>query len=300
MYSSSSRWCRIAILYLRLARNCTAFGVRDIALQRRGRGFVAFVKIVVFHSFWVFVRFSPSSTSSPAFPAMQGIRPKIWVGTKCLLVEARRGLVLAYSAGYLQDNYEDRSLELKTFWDSGAMVGLFAATFNFSWSKLIFSTSTLNREPYTRVSDRYFFIVISPFVLWADVLPNMDPLSISASIIAVLQPSGTVVQYLNNVKDAQKDRQIILGELSSAIGFLFLLKDRAERTQWRDAWSVTVESLNTPEGPLEQFKMALQRLASKLALVVWRGLGIHWFGHFRKERLKKSSTRSNVRKQIST
>jgi hypothetical protein len=109
---------------------------------------------------------------------------------------------------------------------------------------------------------------MSPFVLVADALPNKDPLSISASIITVLQLSGTVVQYLNNVKNAQKDRQIILGELSSAIGILFLLKDRAERTQWRDAWSVTVESLNTLEGPLEQFKMALQRLASKLALVV--------------------------------
>jgi hypothetical protein len=95
----------------------------------------------------------------------------------------------------------------------------------------------------------------------------MDPLSISASIIAILQLSGTVVQYLNGMKDAHKDRQIILDEVSSAIGILFLLKDHAERARCGDAWFVTAKSLNTPEGPLKQFKMALQRLELKLAPV---------------------------------
>jgi hypothetical protein len=107
-------------------------------------------------------------------------------------------------------------------------------------------------------------IVISPSLHEADVLPNMDPLSISASIVAVLQLSETVVQYLNNVKNAHKDRQKILDEVSSAIGILFLLKGHAERANSRYAWSIIMKS---PGGPLEQFEMALQRLVSKLAPV---------------------------------
>jgi hypothetical protein len=107
--------------------------------------------------------------------------------------------------------------------------------------------------------------------------------------------------FLNDVKDAHKDRQIILDEVSSAIGILFLLKDHAERAQWGGTWSVTMKSLNTPEGPLEQFKMALHRLASKLAPVSGlKKVGNALIGHFRKERLKKSSTRSSVRRHFST
>jgi hypothetical protein len=37
-----------------------------------------------------------------------------------------------------------------------------------------------------------------------------DPLSISASIVAVLQPSGTVVQYMSNVEDTPKERRSTL------------------------------------------------------------------------------------------
>jgi hypothetical protein len=94
-----------------------------------------------------------------------------------------------------------------------------------------------------------------------------DPLSVSASIVAVLQLTGTVVQYLNDVKEAPKDRQRILSELSVASGILYLLRDLAERPQYGDAWSVTIRSLNVPNGPLDQFKLALELLTSKLAPV---------------------------------
>jgi hypothetical protein len=94
-----------------------------------------------------------------------------------------------------------------------------------------------------------------------------DPLSVSASIVAVLQLTGTVVQYLKDVKEAPKDRQRILSELSVASGILYLLRDLAERPQYGDAWSVTIRSLNVPNGPLDQFKLALELLTSKLAPV---------------------------------
>jgi NACHT domain len=97
-----------------------------------------------------------------------------------------------------------------------------------------------------------------------------DPLSISAGIIAILKLTGTVVQYLNDVARASEERRRILDEITTISGILTLLKDLAERPQWGDSWSTTMNSLNVPNGPLEQFRSALERLASKLDPV--RGL----------------------------
>ncbi|KAI9873035.1 MAG: hypothetical protein M1830_000904 [Pleopsidium flavum] len=91
-----------------------------------------------------------------------------------------------------------------------------------------------------------------------------DPLSITAGIIAVLQLTTTAVQYLNDVKDAPTDRQQILIEISTVSGFLHTLKDLAERMQPGDTHLTALRSLNAPNGPLEQFKSALERLVSKL------------------------------------
>jgi hypothetical protein len=96
-----------------------------------------------------------------------------------------------------------------------------------------------------------------------------DPLSVSASIVAVLQLTGTVVQYLNDVKEAPKDRQRILSELSVASGILYLLRDLAERPQYGDAWSVTIRSLNVPNGPLDQFKLALELPHTEVGTSEW-------------------------------
>jgi hypothetical protein len=92
-----------------------------------------------------------------------------------------------------------------------------------------------------------------------------DPLGISASIIAVLQLAGTVVQYLNAVKAASQDRQRLLDELISVSGALYLLKARAEQSQCYNSGTLMVESLGGLTGPLDQCQMALKRLAAKLA-----------------------------------
>ena len=115
-----------------------------------------------------------------------------------------------------------------------------------------------------------------------------DPLSISASIIAVLQLSGTVIQYLNNVKGASEDRQRLLNEVTSISGLLYFLKDRATQSQYGGSWSMTLASLNTPKGPLEQFKSALERLTLKLAPVEgWRKAGKALTWPFQKEEIKE-------------
>src|SRR4051812_8352865 len=91
-----------------------------------------------------------------------------------------------------------------------------------------------------------------------------DPISISTSIIAVLQLNSTVIGYISEVSTASKDRQRVLVEVSSTQGILAALKGLGENVGWPSSWTLTVQSLNVPGGPLEQFKITLERLASKL------------------------------------
>ena len=93
----------------------------------------------------------------------------------------------------------------------------------------------------------------------------MDPLSVSASITALLQLASTVIQYLNGVKGASEDRRRILSELANVTGILYVLQDQADQAKQDHQWSSTLQSLNLPEGPLGQFRSALERLSSKLA-----------------------------------
>lgn len=92
----------------------------------------------------------------------------------------------------------------------------------------------------------------------------MDPLSIAASTIAVIQLAANVIQYIIDAKDAGDDRQRILYEITSVHGFLYLLKNKAEQPQWDETFFETMKSLNAFRGPLEQFKIVLERLATKL------------------------------------
>jgi len=93
----------------------------------------------------------------------------------------------------------------------------------------------------------------------------MDPLSVTASITALFQLSATVIKYLSNVKNASGDIQKLMVELSSIKGLLSTLQDLV---QPGEKWLATVQSLNMPNGPLEQFRSALERLDEKLEPVV--------------------------------
>lgn len=93
----------------------------------------------------------------------------------------------------------------------------------------------------------------------------MDPLSISASIEALLGVTSTVIQYVNAVKGAAEDRRMILSQLASVSGILYSLQEQADQARKKDdQWSSTFQSLGVPEGPLHQIRRALERLSSKL------------------------------------
>lgn len=95
-----------------------------------------------------------------------------------------------------------------------------------------------------------------------------DPLSVTASIIAVLQLTESVVKYLNDAKDASKDCNKFLIEISTVNGLLFSLKDLVGRAELGETWLATTRSLGVPTGPLAQFKSALELLATHLEPVV--------------------------------
>lgn len=97
----------------------------------------------------------------------------------------------------------------------------------------------------------------------------MDPLSLSAGIIAVLQLSGTLVSYLNSVQSATKDQAYLAVEVSNLYSLLTALKYRVEEAFAsdpipKDPWFTAVSILGTEDGPLDQTEKALERLANRI------------------------------------
>ena len=92
----------------------------------------------------------------------------------------------------------------------------------------------------------------------------MDPLSGTASIIAVLQLSAKVLGYLNDVKDASKDRAKCAVEASNIHSLLINLRFRLEEGGTDATWYTAVRALGVENGPLDQFKQALEALQTKM------------------------------------
>lgn len=91
----------------------------------------------------------------------------------------------------------------------------------------------------------------------------MDPLSTTASIIAILQLSNKVLGYLNDVKDASKDRAKCAIEASNLHSLLLNLRFRLEEGSADKPWYTAVRAFAVENGPLDQFKQALELLQTK-------------------------------------
>lgn len=92
-----------------------------------------------------------------------------------------------------------------------------------------------------------------------------DPLSITASIIAVLQLTTTVTGYLKDAQGGSDERLRLRDEIRNTVCVLEMLKDRAEEAELQDKWAQSLRSLNSQNGPLTQFSETLELLVSKLA-----------------------------------
>ncbi|MCJ1282267.1 hypothetical protein MMC26_001590 [Xylographa opegraphella] len=92
----------------------------------------------------------------------------------------------------------------------------------------------------------------------------MDPLSLTTSIVAVLQLTATVVSYLNDVKGASKERAQVAVEASMVYSLLTSLKYRVEDAHPTEAWYIAIRTLGEKNGALDQYQAALKLLAAKL------------------------------------
>ncbi|XTI92171.1 hypothetical protein V2W45_1421691 [Cenococcum geophilum] len=103
----------------------------------------------------------------------------------------------------------------------------------------------------------------------------MDPLSVTASIIAILQLTNKVIEYLGDIQDAPKDRACLAVEASNLYSLLITLRYRLEEGQSNEAWYMAVRSLGVQNGPLDQYKDMLEQLQRKAI----SGSGIKKIGH---------------------
>jgi hypothetical protein len=102
----------------------------------------------------------------------------------------------------------------------------------------------------------------------------MDPLSITASIVAVLQLTHAVIGYLIDVKDAPRDRAQCALEASNLYNLLVTLRLRLEESS-DELWYAEVRALDVENGPLDQYKHALEQLQKKIT----SGSGIKKIGN---------------------
>jgi hypothetical protein len=92
----------------------------------------------------------------------------------------------------------------------------------------------------------------------------MDPLSVVASIIAVLTVTTKFFQYLSDVKDGPKERVRCTIEASNIQHLLTKLRFHLEGQNVDPPWFKAVRDLASKDGPLDQFKKELEMLLAKL------------------------------------
>jgi len=94
----------------------------------------------------------------------------------------------------------------------------------------------------------------------------MDPLSVTASVIAVLQLTNEVIRYLLDVKDAPKECQQCTIEASNLQNLLTNLHYRLRDATTNDPWYDALKALNDRDGPFDQYGQALEQLLSRVTI----------------------------------
>lgn len=92
----------------------------------------------------------------------------------------------------------------------------------------------------------------------------MDPLSLSAGIIAVLQLTGTLLSHLNDMRNMTKDQNQLAVEASNIYSLLVSLRFRVEHSNAHDPWFTAIRNLGMKNGPLDQIRGALAHLVAKI------------------------------------
>lgn len=92
----------------------------------------------------------------------------------------------------------------------------------------------------------------------------MDPLSITASIIAVLQVTKGIISYLKETKDAPKELAKVYDEAKNLAILLHELKDSLAGQNSHEPWLRATSELAVCGGPFDQYREAQEILVSKI------------------------------------
>jgi hypothetical protein len=92
----------------------------------------------------------------------------------------------------------------------------------------------------------------------------MDGLSVAATVITVVQIAGQVLTYLGDVKDAPRECENCMMEVSNSNILLLQLKARLSESTSQGPWYAEVQALNVKDGPLDQYKRSLEDVLQKV------------------------------------
>lgn len=91
-----------------------------------------------------------------------------------------------------------------------------------------------------------------------------DPLSISASVVALIQFTEFFVVYLAEVRNAPRERIAFSSEISGLQNLLNLLERRIDESNPNDVWFESIRALADKGGCVDQFQSELKHLKNKL------------------------------------
>src|SRR4051812_16721305 len=103
-----------------------------------------------------------------------------------------------------------------------------------------------------------------------------DPLSITAGIIAVLQLSSAVVEYLKDVGGSESSRNSLLIEISATKGILETLKDLSVDANATDPILENVQLLSEPLKNYIDLLTKLENALSNLSGLKKLGRALKW------------------------
>ncbi|KAL8827623.1 MAG: hypothetical protein Q9191_003073 [Dirinaria sp. TL-2023a] len=92
----------------------------------------------------------------------------------------------------------------------------------------------------------------------------MDPISaigLTASLVQLMSTVTKTIGYLNDVKNAPKERTQLAQETLSLLGLLISLRDKVETADPTSPWFDRVRTLNQSGGTLQRYKTSLDGLA---------------------------------------
>ena len=91
----------------------------------------------------------------------------------------------------------------------------------------------------------------------------MEAVGFAVAISGLIDATTKGIQYLNDVKNAPKERAKLAREVASLLPLLMDLSDQVEDTKSTDPWFGGLQSLGGDHGPLMEFKEAMEELAVK-------------------------------------